>query len=162
MLTSLVNCSVMHQDYESAVKCLDMLKAVIEDSKHEELLPPLHSAYGRLYLQLGSLAMAESHFSLAAQARGHSVEEQVENLVDSAFLGIGQGQFQAALDRFLAAEAMVEDRQNKQALAISNNISVCLLYVGRLQISFLKCPPPLKSSKYKNKLEYSLILSLSG
>jgi len=134
VLTSLVNCSVMHQDYESAVKCLDMLKEVIEDSKHNELLPPLHSAYGRLYLQLGSLARAESHFAMASKARnGHSVQEQVENLVDSAFLGIGQGQFQAALDRFLAAEAMVEDRQSKQALAISNNISVCLLYVGRLK-----------------------------
>merc|ERR1719264_1546090 len=36
-------------------------------------------------------------------------------------------------NRFLAAEAMVEDRQSKQALAISNNISVCLLYVGRLK-----------------------------
>ena len=63
ILTSLVNCSVAHQDYESAVKCLDMLREVIEASKREELLASLHSAYGRLYLQLGSLAKAESHFT---------------------------------------------------------------------------------------------------
>ena len=109
-MTSLVNCSVVHQDYESAVKCLDMLREAIEASKHEELLASLHSAYGRLYLQLGSLAKAESHFTMAAKTRAQSVEDQVENLVDSAFLAIGQGQFQPALERFLAAEAMIEDR----------------------------------------------------
>ena len=108
-----------------------MLREAIEASKHIELLASLHSAYGRLYLQLGSLAKAESHFTMAAKTRAQSVEDQVENFVDSAFLAIGQGQFQPALERFLAAEAMVEDRQSKQAMAISNNISVCLLYVGR-------------------------------
>ena len=28
MLYSLVNCSILHQDYESAVKCLDMLQVL--------------------------------------------------------------------------------------------------------------------------------------
>jgi len=133
VLTSLANCSIEHQDFESAVKCLDLLQEAVKESGDQALLPPLHSAYGRLYLQLGSLARAESHFTLATQARGQAVQDQVDSLVDSAFLAIGQGQFQPALDRFLAAEAMVEDRVSQQALALANNIAVCLLYVGRLK-----------------------------
>lgn len=133
VLTSLANCSIQHQDFESAVKCLDMLHEAVQEAGDQALLPPLHSTYGRLYLQLGSLPRAESHFTLASQGRGQGAQDQVESLVDSAFLALGQGHFQPALDRFLAAEAMVEDRGSQQALALANNIAVCLLYVGRLK-----------------------------
>ena len=136
VLHSLVNCSVMHQDFESAVKCLDMLAEVVEP----EAEVPLHSAYGRLYLQLGSLPLAERHFGLAAAAREVLGEEdgQLDSLLDSAFLAIGQGQFQAALERFLRAEAAVVAGDTKLGRAIGNNIAVCLLYVGRLKEGLAK------------------------
>ena len=145
VLHSLVNCSVMHQDFESAVKCLDMLAEVVEP----EAEVPLHSAYGRLYLQLGSLPLAERHFGLAAAAREVLGEEdgQLDSLLDSAFLAIGQGQFQAALERFLRAEAAVvagdtklgnNNTNTKLGRAIGNNIAVCLLYVGRLKEGLAK------------------------
>ncbi len=124
VLHSLVNCAVMHQDFESAVMCLDMLTEVVEP----EAEGPLHSAYGRLYLQLGSLPLAEWHFGLAAAAREVPGEDsQLDSLLDSAFLAIGQGQFQAALERFLRAEAAVVAGDTKLGRANGNNIAVCLL-----------------------------------
>jgi len=126
ILYSLVNCSIYHHDYESAVKCLDML----QEKELEENVPSLYAAYGRLYLQLGNLVLADQFFNKAALARDNSPASQVEGLVDSAFLAIGQGQFQAALERFQAAETLAS---GKQAKAIGNNIAVCLLYVGKLK-----------------------------
>lgn len=127
VLYSLVNCCIVHQDYESAVKCLDMLQEKEEEDKQAALF----AAYGRLYLQLGNLIKADQYFSKASAARPKdSVDGQVDGLVDSAFLAIGQGQFQIALERFLEAEALAK---GKQAKAIGNNIAVCLLYVGRLK-----------------------------
>jgi tetratricopeptide (TPR) repeat protein len=126
ILYSLINCSIFHHDYESAVKCLDML----QEKELEENVPSLYAAYGRLYLQLGNLLLADQFFNKAALARDNSPASQVEGMVDSAFLAIGQGQFQAALDRFQAAESLAS---GKQAKAISNNIAVCLLYVGKLK-----------------------------
>merc|ERR1719318_1541230 len=96
ILYSLINCSIFHHDYESAVKCLDML----QEKELEENVPSLYAAYGRLYLQLGNLVLADQFF------------------------------IQAALDRFQAAETLAT---GKQAKAISNNIAVCLLYVGKLK-----------------------------
>ena len=126
VLYSLINCSIYHHDYESAVKCLDML----QEKELEENVPSLYAAYGRLYLQLGNLVLADQFFNKAALARDNSQVSQVEGLVDSAFLAIGQGQFQAALERFQAAETLAS---GKQAKAIGNNIAVCLLYVGKLK-----------------------------
>jgi len=135
VLYSLVNCCVLHQDFESAVKCLDMLKEV----ETRENLASLHAAYGRVYLQLGNLGLADSSFSLASEARdpGDSCG-QLEQLLDSAFLAVGQGQFQDALERFLGAEQLVGsmsegDERQQRAKMISNNVAVCLLYVGRLK-----------------------------
>ena len=93
VLYSLVNCCVLHQDFESAVKCLDMLKEV----ETRENLASLHAAYGRVYLQLGNLGLADSSFSLASEARDPGDSGgQLEQLLDSAFLAVGQGQFQVA------------------------------------------------------------------
>ena len=43
VLYSLVNCCVLHQDFESAVKCLDMVREV----ETRENMASLHAAYGR-------------------------------------------------------------------------------------------------------------------
>ena len=66
----------------------------------------LLSAYGRLYLQLGNIAAAESYFSQAAETRGGTGED-AEGLLDAAFLAVGQGQFDTALDRFKTALGLV-------------------------------------------------------
>jgi len=127
VLYSLINCCIHHQDYESALKCLDLLK----DKELKENEASLLAAFGRLYLQLGNLLKADKYFNQASLLRPQdNVEGQVDGLMDSAFLAIGQGQFQVALERFLLAEPLAN---GKQAKAISNNIAVCLLYVGRLK-----------------------------
>jgi hypothetical protein len=70
VLHSLVNCAVMHQDFESAVMCLDMLTEVVEP----EAEGPLHSAYGRLYLQLGSLPLADNNTNTKlGRANGNNI-----------------------------------------------------------------------------------------
>ena len=63
VLYSLVNCCVLHQDYESAVKCLELLKQV----ELQENMSSLYAAYGRVYLQLGNLSLADNCFSTAAK-----------------------------------------------------------------------------------------------
>merc|ERR1719427_37088 len=128
VLYSLVNVSIRHQDYESAVKCLELLQHV----ELPALLASLHAAQGRLYLQLGNLALADQAFSQAARARDDSIDSQVDGLLDSAFLSIAQAQFQTALERFTAAEALLPGG-GKVAKQVNNNIAVCLLYVGRLK-----------------------------
>ena len=56
----------------------------------------------------------------------------MDGLLDSAFLSIAQAQFQTALERFTAAEALLPGG-GKVAKQVNNNIAVCLLYVGRLK-----------------------------
>ena len=131
VLYSLVNCCVLHQDYESAVKCLNMLKEV----ELPENMSSLFTAFGRVYLQLGNLSLADNCFSEASKHRQDNAEEQLEAVLDSAFLAVGQGQFQTALEIFLNAEKMVSNLEQAegQAKMINNNIAVCLLYVGRLK-----------------------------
>ena len=91
VLYSLVNCCVLHQDFESAVKCLDMLREV----ESQENLASLHAAYGRVYLQLGNLDLADTSFTSASEAREPGDPgAQLEQTLDSAFLAVGQGQFQ--------------------------------------------------------------------
>ena len=131
ILHSLVNSCLLHQDYEAAVKSLDMLREV----EAPERLASLLSAQGRVYLQLGSIGLADRSFTEAAMAReaaGKSSEAQVEALLDSAFLAIGQGQFGTAAEMFTEAEKLVGS-SSTQSKMINNNIAVCLLYVGRLK-----------------------------
>jgi len=129
ILSSLVNCSMSVGDYESAVKCLDMLAEVEEEGKQATL----KSAYGRLYLQLGNLELADKYFAEAAKLRSGS-EQELEGLLDSAFLAVGQGQFDLALERFQAAAGLSGGGEGGgHSAAITNNIAVCLLYVGKLK-----------------------------
>ena len=128
VLHCLVNCCLLHQDYEAAVKCLHMLEEVETPDK----MASLHSATGRVYLQLGSLALADLSFSQAAKVREAGAEGEVEALLDSAFLAIGQGQFHTATERFSAAEKLVS-ATSKQGKMINNNMAVCLLYEGKLK-----------------------------
>ena len=131
VLYSLVNCCLLHHDYEAAVKSLEMLRGV----ETAERLSNLLSAQGRVYLQLGSLGLADSSFSEAAKLRetaSPSSETQLEALLDSAFLAIGQGQFGNATEMFTAAEKLVSPT-SQQGKMINNNIAVCLLYVGKLK-----------------------------
>ena len=128
VLHCLVNCCLLHQDYEAAVKCLQMLQEVETQGRMASLL----SATGRVHLQLGSLALADLSFSQAAKVREAGTEAEVEALLDSAFLAIGQGQFHTAAERFSSAEKLVS-ATSKQGKMINNNIAVCLLYVGKLK-----------------------------
>ena len=117
------------------MKCLDLLREV----ETPENLASLHAAYGRVHLQLGSLQLADSCFSAAAQLRDPAAAGAArDQLLDSAFLAVCQGQFHEALERFLMAETQLQASDppaagGAESKMISNNIAVCLLYVGRLK-----------------------------
>jgi len=160
VLSALVNNAIAASDIQSAIKCLDMLCGV----ESEERRAALYAAYGRLYLQLGNLARADKWFAAASKLRDpNKPEDQLDGLMDSAFLAIGQGQFESALQRFQSALSLTVNTvrppsapANPPPLAavnspgiwtgnnnsggvsklekvIRNNISVCLLYLGRLK-----------------------------
>jgi len=124
---SLINNAISCADFESAIKCLDMLVPIEKDERKAAL----HAAYGRLYLQLGNLRLADNSFVKASKLRDFiKPEDQLEGLLDSAFLAIGQGQFGSALERFQSALPLSSGKMNK---VIRNNIAVCLLYLGKLK-----------------------------
>jgi len=157
VLSALVNNAVAANDIQSAIKCLDMLVLVESDDRKAAL----YAAYGRLYLQLGNIGRADTWFAAASKLRDpNNPEDQLDGLMDSAFLAIGQGQFESALERFQTALSLsvntiqpptapanppatvnpgmwtgnsTSGGVSKQEKVIRNNISVCLLYLGRLE-----------------------------
>lgn len=87
VLYSLINNSIASSDFESGIKCLDLLVPV----ERPERLAALHAAYGRLYLQLGHITRADQCFAQASRLRNsEDPQDQLEGLMDSAFLAIGQ------------------------------------------------------------------------
>jgi len=128
VLYSLINASISGNDFESAIKCLDMLVPVERADRQSAV----YAAYGRLYLQLGHIKRADECFAEASKLRDNSKQaDKLEGLLDSAFLSIGQGQFATALERFQGGLGLVSG--GKQEKVIRNNIAVCLLYLGRLK-----------------------------
>lgn len=87
VLYSLINNSILSADYDSAIKCLDLLLPV----EKVERKGALHAAYGRLYLQLGNISKADECFVEASKLRDNSnPQDQLEGYLDSAFLAIGK------------------------------------------------------------------------
>jgi tetratricopeptide (TPR) repeat protein len=126
---ALVNCCINGKDYESAVKCLDILLKI----ECRERKASLYSAYGRLYLQVGSLAKAEKYFKKGSQVRNfEKSEEKIEDFLDKAALEIGKGDYEAALKNYGGAVLLCQPGSKHERL-VKNNQAVCLLYLGRLK-----------------------------
>eukprot|EP00088_Acartia_fossae_P047014 TRINITY_DN5091_c2_g1_i3.p1 TRINITY_DN5091_c2_g1~~TRINITY_DN5091_c2_g1_i3.p1 ORF type:complete len:1000 (-),score=250.08 TRINITY_DN5091_c2_g1_i3:148-3147(-) len=129
VLYALVNCCIAGKDFESAVKCLDMLLKIEKEERKASLL----SCYGRLYLQIGSLTKAEIYFKKATNLRNlDNAQEKIEDLLDAAALDIGQGDYASALTSYEAGLKLCE-AGSKQEKLLKNNEAVCLLYLGRLK-----------------------------
>ena len=84
-------------------------------------------------------------------------------MLDSAFLAVGQGQFQLALERFTAGEQLVSaagSAADSLAKMISNNIAVCLLYVGRLKEGLERLERDVTQDPANIQVEYPIINNL--
>jgi len=129
VLYALVNCCMSAQDYESALRCLSMLMKVEKEEKRASL----YSAYGRVYLQLGSIDKADKYMKKASEHRNlNDPHDKVEHLIDSAAVHIGQGDYGSAVSCYEAADKLCQPG-SKQERLVKNNLAVCLLYLGKLK-----------------------------
>ena len=100
----------------------------IEDKETERKdKSKIRSMIGRIYLQLGDVNAASLCFSQASSIRDGGGGREAK--IDQAFLCIAGNKFEEALS-FLK-EALKDDADDKAV--IINNMSVCLLYMGKLE-----------------------------
>ncbi|KAG8232842.1 hypothetical protein J437_LFUL012646 [Ladona fulva] len=125
VLFSITNCAVYAKDYELAVKTL---QPMVEEAEAQGNGRSLRSALGRLLLQLGDVAGAEHHFALARKGSPGTKADEVCELIDRGLVAVAQNAFREALQFF--RKALQLDPGN---VLVSNNIAVCLLYLGRLR-----------------------------
>lgn len=125
VLFSVINCAVYAKDYELAVKTL---LPIVEEAEAQGNGRPLRSALGRLLLQLGDVAGAEHHFAIARRLGTGTKVDEVCELIDRGLVAVAQNAFREALAFFRTALQL--DPSN---VLVSNNVAVCLLYLGRLR-----------------------------
>ncbi|KAH7973393.1 hypothetical protein HPB49_000661 [Dermacentor silvarum] len=123
---AILNCVLNQKDYIVAIKVARILL-----EKNSGRKAQLHSALGRIYLQLGDVETAQSHFHKAeALYHGMALEGRLEILINKGTMAL-------ALNRYAEAYHFYEEAsklQPKNPLFI-NNMAVCLLYLGRLSES---------------------------
>ena len=90
--------------------------------------PRIRSVLGRVFLQLGDVEAAAASFGEAQRLRAASGASSSEDTVDQAFLSIAQHDYSRALS--LLKDVHADDNNNP---VVINNMSVCLLYLGRLK-----------------------------
>ncbi|ODN05233.1 Trafficking protein particle complex subunit 12 [Orchesella cincta] len=151
ILYSLTNAFLLAKDFSNALKHLSALR-----EKDTERNAQLTSAIGRLFLQFGDLTTAQTYFKEAAGIRSSNSElDRVENLVDAALYYIAQGVYTDAFG--LLKEALVIQPDN---FMITNNMAVCLLYMGRVKESLALMETTVRNNT-PQLLQENVILNLS-
>jgi len=135
VLHSIVNCALLQKDFEMAVSTLECIydKEILCESSRVRI----KSSLGRVFLQLGDIATAAKYFAQSKQMTEKIRETApddstlskltLEGHIDDAFLGVANGNFEDALSALTSARNL--EPQNP---AVVNNMSVCLLYTGKL------------------------------
>ncbi|CAL8131704.1 unnamed protein product [Orchesella dallaii] len=151
VLYSLTNAFLLAKDFSNALKHMSTLR-----EKDTERNAQLTSAMGRLFLQFGDLTTAQTYFKEAAGIRSSNSElDRVENLVDAALYYIAQGVYSDAFG--LLKEALVIQPDN---FMITNNMAVCLLYMGRVKESLALMETTVRNNT-PQLLQENVILNLS-
>lgn len=123
VMYSLANCAVQQKDFELATSTLNALC----DMEAEENRANIKSLQGRVFLQLGDIVTAMQYFEAASNLR-NGQDLQCDGLLDSASLSIAGNNYVEALTYLQEA-----NEKNPKNPTIVNNLSVCLLYLGRLK-----------------------------
>ncbi|KAH6923324.1 hypothetical protein HPB50_027291 [Hyalomma asiaticum] len=120
------SCAPSCKDYVVAIKVARILL-----EKNSGRKAQLHSAIGRIYLQLGDVETAQSHFHKAeALYHGMALEGRLEILINKGTMALALNSYAEAYHFYEEASKL----QPKNPLFI-NNMAVCLLYLGRLSES---------------------------
>ena len=107
-----------------------------------QVSPIITSDLQSIYNLTGDIETAKSYFKSAEEARRAAAQSEglVDGLLDSAMLSIAAGDFASALATLQRAEEEEKDSSEGPNVVVINNVSVCMLYLGRLKeaISFLE------------------------
>lgn len=151
VLYSLTNGFLLAKDFPNALKHFHILRET-DTAKR----PQITSAIGRLFLQFGDLPTAQKYFKEAATLRSSETEcERVENLVDAALYFIAQGLYGEAFALLKEALAIQPDN-----FMVTNNMAVCLLYLGKVKESLQLMESTVQNNK-PMLLQENVILNLS-
>ena len=130
MLYALANCGVHQKDYELASKVFDQVLQLEEEGAAKA---KIRSIQGRVFLQLGDLVAAMKFFEEAATLLNDAKNSEgtttsVETLIDQSCLSIASNNYLEAHEQLSRANALKPNDP-----LIINNLSVCLLYLGKLK-----------------------------
>ena len=126
VLYALANCGVQQKDYELASKVFDQVLQLEEKASEKA---KIRSLQGRVFLQLGDLVAAMKFFEEAASLSDKDDSlSSVDSLIDQSCLSIASNNYLEAHEQLSRANSL-----RPHDPLIINNLSVCLLYLGRLK-----------------------------
>lgn len=121
---SVGNCLLALKDYYQSIKVFESLAC--EDIANSQRI---RSLTGRIYLQLGDLKSAQELFNqLEHESRPEDEVGRIQILMNKGFLRMAQNMYTDAHIQF--SEVL---KINPNHFTAINNISVCLLYMGKLK-----------------------------
>lgn len=131
VMHSIVNVALMSKNY---VLAIEVLQNLIKKNYSVNQKRALHSALGRVFLQLGDVDNAEVCFNMAKKLkRGqtgtlNSNVADLRELVDRGLVSVAQNYYQDAYDCFHKASLLEPTN-----VMVLNNMAVCLFYTGKLK-----------------------------
>ncbi|XP_013137876.1 PREDICTED: uncharacterized protein LOC106102831 [Papilio polytes] len=152
VLHSIVNCAIALKDYRLASKILVSLHKQAPSAAQKRALA---SALCRLWLLAGHLKAAMLHLEDARETR-HQLcpTPDVREYVDLGLIDIAYGKYQDAYNNFARAA-----EQEPTNIMVANNLSVCLLYMGRLKEAIAVLQKAINSDPERG-LNESLLINL--
>ncbi|XP_031555083.1 trafficking protein particle complex subunit 12-like [Actinia tenebrosa] len=123
VLYAIGNCFLAVKDYNLAVS---VFESIIKQD--ETLSAALYSGIGRIYLQLGDLERAENYFKIVEERATGDPENMSTVVMNKGFMALARGSHEDAHKHFVAATKL--DPENSVA---TNNVAVCLLFLGKLK-----------------------------
>ncbi|XP_045540402.1 trafficking protein particle complex subunit 12 isoform X2 [Papilio machaon] len=152
VLHSIVNCAIALKDYRLASKILVSLEKQASSPAQKRALS---SALCRLWLLAGHLKAAMLHLEDARETRHHLCPTpDVREYVDLGLIDIAYGKYQDAYNNFARAA-----EQEPTNIMVANNLSVCLLYMGRLKEAIAVLQKAINSDPERG-LNESLLINL--
>ncbi|KAJ2941227.1 hypothetical protein O0L34_g3422 [Tuta absoluta] len=152
VLHSIVNCAIALKDFRLAGK---ILQSVRDSAASPAPRRAVSSALCRLWLLAGHVKAAQTYLEDAKESRHHICPTpDVREYVDLGLIDIAHGKYQDAYNNF--ARAADQEPTN---IMVANNLSVCLLYMGRLKEAIAVLQKAINSDPERG-LNESLLLNL--